>query len=126
MPNGRRFELQHVVLAPHLRVADAVVAPPAAPGTAAVTSPATMRAVALHAQPLSIRPAKSELLRIRPTLELMRPDLFQVATTFPRESSSHPVAATTQPDDTQLFESADGSTRCRKASMRFCPAATQA
>lgn len=111
MPNGRRFELQHVVLAPHLRVADAVVAPPAAPAAAAATSPATMRAVALHAQPLSIRPAKSELLRIRPTLELMRPDLFQVATTFPRESSSHPVAATAQPDDTQLFESADGSTR---------------
>lgn len=111
MPNGRLFELQHVVLAPHLRVAEAVVAPPATPDAATVASTATISAVALHAQPLSIQPARAELLRIRPKLELMRPDLFQVATSFPRESSSHPIAATAQPDDTQLFESADGATR---------------
>lgn len=114
MPNGRLFDLQHVVLAPHLRVAEAVVAPPAAPAAPdapAVASTATLSAVALHAQPLAIQPARAELLRIRPTLELMRPDLFQIATTFPRESSSHPVAASAQPDDTQLFESADGTAR---------------
>lgn len=127
MPNGRILDLQHVVLAPRLSGVDLaaiVAAAPAAPAEPAQpTQPEPPPSVAVSdaavfaiAAPRLMRAsavsfAKVDAMSIRPALELLRPELFRPQASFPREASTHPIAASAEPNDTQLFESADGATR---------------
>lgn len=122
MPAGRFLDLQHVVLAPHIRTEELIrIAQP----LPADPQPATDPPPALPLQPVVIEPillradpsafimklpaaslVSADTIRIRPGLELIRPELFldKSARDFERANSKHPISPTLQPNDTTLFE----------------------
>lgn len=122
MPAGRFLDLQHVVLAPHIRTEERIrIAQP----LPADPQPATDPPPALPLQPIVIEPVllradpsafimklpaaslvSADTIRIRPGLELIRPELFldKSARDFERANSKHPISPTLQPNDTTLFE----------------------
>lgn len=122
MPAGRFLDLQHVVLAPHIRTEELIrIAQPLPTDP----QPATDPPPALPLQPIVIEPillradpsafimklpeaslVSADTIRIRPGLELIRPELFldKSARDFERANSKHPISPTLQPNDTTLFE----------------------
>lgn len=122
MPAGRFLDLQHVVLAPQIRTETLIrvaqplpVDQPPAPDQPALQpmAPVVLAPGLLHADASALMlhlPAASLLstdaIRMRPSLELMRPELFhdKSGQDFERQNSPHPISPTPQPSDTTLFE----------------------
>ena len=134
MPAGRFLDLQHIVLAPHIRT-EALIRiaqplptdPPPAPDPSApqpveppilapvVLAPAILRAdaSALIVDRSAVSLLSTDAIRMRPRLDLMRPELFhdKSGQGFERQDSPHPISPTQQPNDTMLFEDPNSDAR---------------
>ena len=129
MPAGRFLDLQHVVLAPQIRTErlirvaqplptdpqPATDPPPALPLQPTVIEPMLLRvdpsAFIMKVPAASRLPA--DRVRIRPGLEMIRPELFldKTARDVERANSKHPISPTLQPNDTTLFEDPNSDAR---------------
>ena len=129
MPPGRFLDLQHIVLAPQIRT-EALVriaqplpvdpTPVPDPPVLQPAEPPVLTPALMHADVSALRvrvPATSLLMtdavRIRPSLELIRPELFhdKSGQDFERKDSPHPISPTPQPNDTTLFENPNSDAR---------------
>ncbi len=133
MPPGRLLDIQHVVLGPQIRVADMgrVAQPvkpvPAAPVPADPPAPASAPAQPFVLAPGALNIVRSDLMldasalrvaaikptRLRPSLEMMRPQLFvdKSGQDFERKDSPHPISPALQPNDTMVFEDPNSNVR---------------
>ncbi len=129
MPAGRFLDLQHVVLAPKIRTdtlirvaqplptdpQPATDPPPAVPLQPTVIQPMLLRvdpSVFIMKTPAASR-LPADMVRIRPGLEMIRPELFldKAGRDFERANSKHPISPTLQPNDTTLFEDPNSDAR---------------
>jgi hypothetical protein len=129
MPAGRFLDLQHIVLAPRIRTEELVrvaqplpVDPPPAPDAPAlqlvapvIFAPTVLRADAselmVHMPAASL--LSTDAIRMRPRLDLIRPELFhdKSGQDFERRDSPHPISPMPQPSDTTLFEDPNSDAR---------------
>ncbi len=143
MPSGRLLDLQHIVLAPQFRIADAVlvtqpaepihvepvhvVPVPAQPAPAEPPAPAPAVVQPMVLAPAALSVLRSDLVldasvlhvaaidatRLRPSLEMMRPELFvdKTGQDFERKDSPHPISPILQPNDAMVFEDPNSDVR---------------
>jgi len=126
MPVRRFLDLQHIVLAPQIRTEALIgIAQPIPVGPTPVRDPPVLQPVQpvifartlLRADAMVNLPAATLLsanaIRMRPSLEFIRPELFdnKSGEDFERKDSPHPISLTQQPNDTTLFEDPNSDTR---------------
>ncbi len=137
MPPGRFLDLQNVVLTPRIRTEELIriaqplpvdpppVPDPPAPQPVEPVEPVILSSVALSPRMLRVDASalmvdrsavnllSTDAIRIRPRLDLMRPELFRDKSgeDFERQHSPHPISPTQQPNDTVLFEDPNSDVR---------------